>query len=81
MLKHRFLYFNQFDQKISFPSKEIEKPKKSQRKLGKMTRAEFDMLLEILSERFDEKNITQLQFARYFNEVRQFTSRLKRTAL
>ena len=45
--------------------------------IGSMTRAEFDLLLEVLVEFFGDDEITMEQFKRVFYDLRSFCDKLK----
>lgn len=45
--------------------------------VGTMTQVELELLLELIFERFGDRNITLRQFQRYFGDLKQFCQRVK----
>lgn len=45
--------------------------------IGTMTPVELELLLEVIFERFGDKNITLRQFQRYFGDLKTFCQRVK----
>jgi hypothetical protein len=43
-----------------------------------MSRVEFDLLVEVLWEIFDDSDITLEEFLRYYRQIREFCDDIKR---
>ncbi len=75
--KYRNVYWNDQRQRIRWTTNTTFENYHNYEYIGAMTRAEFDLLLEVLVEFFGDDEITMEQFNRVFNDLRTFFNKVK----
>lgn len=75
--KYRNVYWNDERQRIRWTTNSTFDNHHSYEYIGAMTRAEFDLLLEVLVEFFGDDEITMDQFYRVFHDLRNFCDKIK----
>lgn len=75
-MKYLTIYYNEADQKVKRVSTPVDHP--NFQFIGTMTNVEMDFLVECLSERYGEADITLKQFQRYFSQTRSFSDNVKK---
>lgn len=77
-MKYLTIHYNEKDQKVkrTLPTVEVDDP--NFQFIGTMTGVELDFLVECLSERYGEADITYKQFHRYFSQTRAFSDDVKK---
>lgn len=76
-MKYRNVYFDEENQKVRWTMNNTADLAVSYEYLGTMSRVEIDLLVEILWELYGDNNITFLDFAKMFGELRTFCDQLK----
>ena len=76
-MKYRNVYFDEENQKVRWTMNNTSDLAVSYEYLGTMSRVEIDLLVEILWELYGDNNITFLDFAKTFGELRTFCDQLK----
>ena len=71
------VYFDQTNQKLRWTSTAPENLKFKYEFVGKMTRVEFDLLVEILFELYQDRPIKLSEFGGIFSDVRHFCDKIK----
>lgn len=74
---YRGVYWNDERQRIRWTTNTTFDNYNDYEYIGAMTRAEFDLLLEVLVEFFGDDEITMEQFNRVFYDLRQFCDKIK----
>ena len=77
MSKYSYVYFDPNNQKVRWTQSISEDVIVNYEYVGKMTRVEFDLLVEVLWEVFEDKDIPLKDFMKYYNDIRVFCDRLK----
>ena len=77
MSKYSYVYFDPNNQKVRWTQSISEDVIINYEYVGKMTRVEFDLLVEVLWEVFEDKDIPLKDFLKYYNDIRVFCDRLK----
>jgi len=77
-MKYRNVYFDETNQKVRWTMNNTADVAVTYEYLGTMSRVEIDLLVEILWELYGEKNISFIDFAKTFGELRNFCDDLKR---
>jgi hypothetical protein len=77
MSKYSYVYFDPNNQKVRWTQSISEDVIINYEYVGKMTRVEFDLLVEVLWEVFEDKDIPLKDFMKYYNDIRVFCDRLK----
>lgn len=78
MNKYRKVFWNQTTQRIKWTQNETFEGYIQYEYVGTATRAELDLLIEVLWELFDEDEITIQEFEMVFGDIRTFCDRLKK---
>jgi hypothetical protein len=77
MSKYSYVYFDPNNQKVRWTQSISEDVIINYEYVGKMTRVEFDLLVEVLWEVFEDKDIPLKDFLKYYNDIRVFCDKLK----
>lgn len=77
MSKYSYVYFDPNNQKVRWTQSISEDVIVNYEYVGKMTRVEFDLLVEVLWEVFEDKDIPLKDFMKYYNDIRVFCDKLK----
>ena len=77
MSKYSYVYFDPNNQKVRWTQSISEDVIINYEYVGKMTRVEFDLLVEVLWELFEDKDIPLKDFLKYYNDIRVFCDKLK----
>ena len=78
MNDYRKVFWNEQTQRIKWTQNETFEGYINYDFVGHSTRAELDLLIEVLWELFDDDEITLQQFEMVFGDVRTFCDRLKK---
>tara|TARA_R110000787_G_scaffold172681_3_gene285308 strand:+ start:744 stop:989 length:246 start_codon:yes stop_codon:yes gene_type:complete len=76
-MSSRGVYWNDGRQRIRWTTNTTFENYIEYEYIGSMTRAEFDLLLEILVEFFGDDKITMEQFVFVFDDLRNFCDKIK----
>ncbi|QDP51998.1 MAG: hypothetical protein GOVbin2700_35 [Prokaryotic dsDNA virus sp.] len=76
-MKFSKVYFDENNQKVRWTQTTTDNMDITYDYVGKMTRVEFDLLIEILWEIFEDKDISLKDFMKHYKEIRSFCDRLK----
>ncbi len=76
-MKYRTVYFDAENQKIRYTQTSSENLAVSYEYVGKSTRVEFDLLIELLWYKFQDGEISLEQLKKVFNELRSFCDSIK----
>jgi hypothetical protein len=76
-MKYRTVYFDAENQKIRYTQTSSENLAVSYEYVGKSTRVEFDLLIELLWYKFQDGEISFDQLKKVFNELRSFCDSIK----
>ena len=71
------VYWNELDQRIWRTDTTAEKIPIVYEYVGKMTETEYELLIEVLFELFDDDKISLNNFAAIFSDLRSFCDRIK----
>ncbi len=77
-MKYFTIYYNESDQKLARRKPTIKLENENYHFLGTMTGVEMDFLVECLSDRFGDQNISLKQIQRYFTQTRTFADNIKK---
>ena len=77
MSKFIYVYFDYDNQKVRWTQTVTEDIDITYNFIGKMTRGEFDLLVEVLREVFEDKDIPLKDFMKYYNDIRHFCDKIK----
>lgn len=77
MSKYSYVYFDPNNQKVRWTQSISEDVIINYEYVGKMTRVEFDLLVEVLWEVFEDKDIPLKDFMKYYSDIRVFCDKLK----
>jgi hypothetical protein len=77
MSKYNYVYFDSENQKVRWTQNITEDIDITYNLVGKMTRVEFDLLVEVLWEVFEDKDIPFKDFMKYYNDIRYFCDKIK----
>lgn len=73
----RKVYFDEDRQKVRWTSSTTFENSSNFEYVGKMTRQEFDLFIEVLWELYEDDSIPFTDFTEKFNELRQFCDYIK----
>ena len=76
-MKYRKVYFDEENQKVRWTMNATDDIDVNYEYLGTMSRVEMDLLVEVLWELYGDNNITFLEFAKIFGDLRTFCDQLK----
>jgi hypothetical protein len=77
-MKHKNVYFDHINQKVRWTQSTTADVPVQYNYIGSMSRVEFDLLVEVLWEIFDDSDITLEEFLRYYGQIREFCDDIKR---
>jgi hypothetical protein len=77
-MKYKNVFFDQNNQKVRWTQNTSIDLPVNYSYIGTMSRSEFDLLIEVLWEIFDDSDITLQEFKKYFNELRDFCDQIKK---
>ena len=77
-MKYKNVFFDQNNQKVRWTQNTSIDLPVNYSYVGTMSRSEFDLLIEVLWEIFDDSDITLQEFKKYFNELRDFCDQIKK---
>ena len=77
-MKHKNVYFDQINQKVRWTQSTTDDVPGQYNYIGSMSRVEFDLLVEVLWEIFEDSDITLEEFLRYYRQIREFCDDIKR---
>jgi hypothetical protein len=77
MSEYRNVYWNEIDQRMWRTTTTVSDISVTYEYVGKMTGAEYDLLIETLWELFDDNKITLEEFQRIFGDIRTFCDQIK----
>jgi len=77
MSDYRNVYWNEIDQRMWRTTTTVDDVTVRYEYVGRMTRAEYDLLIETLWELFDDNKITLDEFQRIFGDIRTFCDQVK----
>jgi hypothetical protein len=77
MSDYRNVYWNEIDQRMWRTTTTVGDVSVRYEYVGTMTRAEYDLLIEVLWELFDDNKITLVEFQRIFGDIRTFCDQIK----
>jgi hypothetical protein len=77
MSEYRNVYWNEIDQRMWRTTTTVGDISVTYEYVGKMTGAEYDLLIETLWELFDDNKITLEEFQRIFGDIRTFCDQIK----
>lgn len=78
MAEYRNVYWNEIDQRMWRTNTTRDDVSIRYEYIGMMTEAEYDLLIEVLWEIFDDSIITLEEFQMIFGDIRSFCDRLKK---
>ena len=76
-MKIRNVYFDNTNQKIRWTQSELKDIAVTYEYIGKSTRLEFDLLIELLWHKYEDSNIDIIELKKIFNELRSFCDSVK----
>ena len=71
------IYFNPIQQKVRYVSDTTSRSDLSYHYIGKSTRVEFDLLVELLWYKFEDLDIPLNEFKKIFEELKNFCDSVK----
>ena len=71
------IYFNPIQQKVRYVSDTTSREDLSYHYIGKSTRVEFDLLVELLWYKFQDLDIPLNEFKKIFEELKNFCDSVK----
>jgi|TARA_R100000426_G_C4792588_1_gene99233 hypothetical protein len=72
---YNYIYYNEKSQKVRCKSFQVSDAEFEF--VGKLTKCEFDLLIEVLFEQHGDHNITLEEFVNVYLQLRNFTDELK----
>lgn len=76
-MKYNDVYFDDTNQKIRWTKTAPENLVITYNYVGKATRVEFDLLIELLWEKYEDSNIELKDLKKIFNDLRVFCDLIK----
>lgn len=76
-MKYRDVYFDAKNQKIRWTQSDIKDIAVTYEYVGKTTRVEFDLLIELLWYKYEDSNIDSVELKKIFKELRTFCDSIK----
>jgi len=76
-MNYRKVYFDETNQKVRWTSNNSADLAVTYEYVGSMTKIEFDLLIEILWELYQDGTISFDDFQRIFGDLREFCDRIK----
>ncbi len=77
-MKNKNVFFDQDNQKVRWTQNTTIDIPIQYDYIGSMSRVEFDLLVEVLWEVYDDSDISLQDFRKYFAEIRQFCDHIKK---
>jgi len=77
-MKNKNVFFSHLNQKVRWTQTSTSDMPVHYDFVGCMTRVEFDLLVEVLWEIFDDGYITLQEFRHYYKEIREFCDEIKK---
>ena len=77
-MKNNNVYFDHCNQKVRWTQTSTSDMPVHYHYVGSMTRVEFDLLVEVLWEVFDDSDISLQEFCQYYQEIREFCDQIKK---
>jgi len=74
---YKKVYFDEENQRVRFTQTAPENLNVTYEYVGKMTRVEFDLLIEVLWELYEDNSIEFKDFSRRFGDIRTFCDHIK----
>lgn len=78
IMKNKNVFFDQDNQKVRWTQNTTIDIPIQYDYIGSMSRVEFDLLVEVLWEVYDDSDISLQDFRKYFAEIRQFCDHIKK---
>ncbi|BAQ92565.1 hypothetical protein [uncultured Mediterranean phage uvMED] len=78
MTDYKNVYWNEIDQRMWRTNTTAGDVSVRFEYVGTMTRAEYDLLIEVLWELFEDDKITLDEFNKIFGDIRSFCDRIKK---
>jgi chemotaxis regulatin CheY-phosphate phosphatase CheZ len=78
MAQYKSVFWNELDQRMWRTTTSIGDVPVRYEYIGRMTRAEYDLLIEVLWEVFEDEKIKLSEFQRIFGDIRTFCDRVKK---
>lgn len=76
-MNYKYVYFDENNQKVRFTHNITENVEFEYIQVGRMTRVEFDLLVEVLFEIYEDNDIPLKDFLKYYKDIRSFCNKLK----
>lgn len=74
----KHVYYNEIDQKVWRTDTSVKDVSVRYEYVGNMTLAEYELLIEVLFQVFDENYITLEDFCLHFGDIRTFCDKIKK---
>jgi hypothetical protein len=78
MTDYRNVFWNEIDQRMWRTNTSVKDVSVRYEYIGQMTKVEYELLIEVLWELYDDKKITRGQFEMVFGDIRSFCDRIKK---
>ena len=76
-MKYKTIYFDAKNQKIRYTNTTVNGLSVNYNYIGKSTRVEFDLLIELLWYKFEDNEISLDELKKIFDELRSFCDNIK----
>ena len=77
-MKNNNVFFDHHNQKVRWTQTSSNDMPVHYHYVGSMTRVEFDLLVDVLWEIFDDSDISLQDFCHYYKEIREFCDDIKK---
>lgn len=77
-MKYKNVFFDQNNQKVRWTQNTSIDLPVNYSYVGTMSRVEFDLLIEVLWEIFDDSDITLQEFKKHYKDIREFCDNIKK---
>tara|TARA_Y100001937_G_C7134438_1_gene339227 strand:+ start:4499 stop:4759 length:261 start_codon:yes stop_codon:yes gene_type:complete len=74
---YNFIFYSETKQKVRCTTYKEQHEDEEFEFVGKLTKTEFDLLIEILFEKFGDEDISLDQFVRSYLDIRDFSDQVK----
>jgi len=78
MTDYRNVFWNEIDQRMWRTNTSVKDVSVRYEYIGQMTKVEYELLIEVLWELYDDKKITRGQCEMVFGDIRSFCDRIKK---
>ena len=78
MTDYRNVFWNEIDQRMWRTNTSVKDVSVRYEYIEQMTKVEYELLIEVLWELYDDKKITRGQFEMVFGDIRSFCDRIKK---